>query len=1238
MNDNLVKRNKAISSVQFIASAGTGKTHQVTSLYTSLILGKPYPLNSLGSVPAGGIFSGITRIPCEEIIMLTFARNAASEMRNRITHAIERELERDEENADFYWNLLRRLSGAVISTIHSFSQRLLAQNALYLGITPSFRVLEEDEAENLLRESLFHELRNSLNSSEDEENKAMKTICLGRKKTKTVIDAAASFIRQCDSLGIDVAMLAPDELLPVPPRPKLSDLVDLARYYEKSTAGETPYKPAQSFIRRLGEDIDRLGRNPTSATVSESALDLLEVTKMSWGKDGMKQVREDIKSRLVDLGNYSEQLRTRELLAYFLEYIGRSRRSYEMAKRELGVLDFSDLLIKARDLVLSKPEILPEVSVIIVDEAQDNSRAQNELIEKIREATGAALILCGDIKQTIHTWRGADPEGMKKLARRFKLIPVPLRTSYRSRKSILDWVNAIFREVVFDEIKYDENAHLLPCEHAPTGAGPSVELLLPEWEASCSKVTIPKTKPVEKEGLELTDQDLKILGEKGENTEGISAARWLEWSGLSDKRYSLEARAVAERISILCREDGDPSFRPDKIYHPDSWWDNNLKSYRYRDIMILLRATGRQELYEAALRERGIPFTSDGKGRGLYFRQEVRDISNLLKMLAFPRDDLALLAVLRSPFFSLSDEAIGVLLSREGKIPKRFMLRRALFGRTEHLREYEEMICRAGLDEDVESYRRATSIIRQLRRLSGKMNGIDLIRRVIDLTGYDAILVGAFNGLQRLANLRAILAELQEKERRKHYDLSGMALYLHGKIKDKSQSPDAAVLDPSNDAVVISTAHASKGLSRPVIFIPDLRRPLKSSRSWIRIGRGKEVEHWVAGCLRVLEPAGEEMDLISFGRVAVEQAARLEEEEEARRLFYVAATRARDLLVLSGENSGRKGSWRNWINDYILAGYETFAPIRIIPYPLLRKEAGPPAREGKKSEISSVDLSAVDEHREESVVLPEFYRFTATVLSGVPERQLYKTEEKFQKARREYVRAGLVNLPPSYFMSKGGMGEKEGEISVNSGDWEEEDPSGSGVEAGILGHAILERIDFNRPVEGQVREMIGGDGRGNKSNGFLEARILAAAADIAEIVKDAEPDKVIRELPFTARFFHKGATVLVDGAIDLIYFKEAAWHIVDYKFSNRSASDLKKKYGLQLAIYRDAVSNPVPGREKRSPLFMEGDKPAHFTMTILGINSEGKVNRVPIPEGEVGDVHARVVAAARLIQEETFPS
>ncbi len=1020
--------------------------------------------------------------------------------------------------------------------------------------------------------------------------------------------------------------------MPLPVVPTGSDLEKMAEYFDEISGNEKPNKRALIFRDSLRAELSSLARSSGGAEVSAAASRLLLIAKGGWGKEGMKDIKAEVETRLKDLESYPDQVRARELLIYFLGYVARSRRAYEELKKEQGVLDFTDLLLKARDLVRDRPEILPELSVIIVDEAQDNSRAQNELVETIRGVTEASLILCGDVKQTIHTWRGADPEGMAEMARRFKLTPVPLRTSYRSRKSILDWVNGIFREVVFDPERYGEDAHLLACDRAPGEPGPMVELLLPEWEAVCERVTVPKKKPEEKSGLELTDKDLKILADSGEAAGGISAETWSEWSALSKERYSQEARAVAERISLLCRDDSDPAFRPDRIYDPETWWDNDRAAYRYRDITILLRATSRQELYEAALRERGIPYNSGGKGRGFYFRQEVKDISSLLNMLAFPRDDIALLAVLRSPFFSISDGAIGLLLTGERGLPRGYRLRRALYCDKDRQREYEGFLRRAGLTEEIDVYGRAVRILKQLRRLAGRLNGVDLIRRVIDLTGYDAILAGSFNGLQRLANLRFLLADLQERERRDHLDLSGLARYLSQEIKDETKAPDAAVLDPSNDAVTISTVHGAKGLSSPVVFIPDLRRPPNFSSSWLRIRSSGGGENTVTGKLRVIDDEGEQIDLGSSGESAAHKAARAEEEDEARRLFYVAATRPRDLMVLSGENGGRSGSWRDWINRYLLGADKPDDLVRIISYPVLRKAAGSLGEGGEMIAPPGAGELTADYDRDEIDTLPESYRLAATVLSGVPERRDGETDEEFQKARQEYVRTGLVNLPPAYFMSKGGGSEDSGEDlpeTVNS--------LSRQIGAGLFGHAVLERIDFSKPVEVQVRESAASYGGDEAGIAALERQLAAAVAAVSEMLEGVDPDNVIREMPFAARFTHDGATVIIDGAIDLIYFKDGVWNIVDYKFSGRGPSELKKKYGLQLAIYREAVSGPIPGQDERKPLFQEGDGPARFTMTVLGIAPDGKIRNVPITDEDAGDLPARVVAAARLIREETSP-
>ncbi len=1220
------KAERSVASIRFIASAGTGKTHQVTSLYSALILGRSYPGEKLGPLEPGAVFAGKYRIPCEQILMLTFARNAASEMRSRIVAEIERQLDRDPDRADFYWSLLRRISGAVISTIHAFGQRLIAQNALALGIAPDFSVLEEDEAERLLRETVSRELRRSLSAGEPGEVESLEELCVARKPARLVA-ATVEFLRRGESLGLEISLLDPGELLVSPSAPTPGDLRTLEEFYDRLTAGEKPNIGAGRFRDTLAERLAVLSPEAGGEEVAAAAGELLTCCRGAWGSGGMKEVRLEVKSRLEGLAGYPDRCRARQTLFAFLAYAGRAYRAYGEAKRERGVIDFNDLLLRARDLVRERPGVLPELAVIIIDEAQDNSRAQNELVEAIRRQTGAALVLCGDVKQTIHTWRGADPEGMARLADRQELIPVPLQVSYRSQQPVLDWVNEIFRETVWGEEAYGPQAHLHPREGAPVKGEPAVELLLPEWEHRPGMVTVPRKRPVEKAGLELNPADLEALAAVDEATGGIPREEWVRWSEEAKNRVSDEVRAVAERISLLCDPQSGRAFKPARIYDPESGWDNDRACYRYRDITILLRATGRQEHYEAALRERGIPYTGVGKGRGFYFRSEVRDVSSLLRTLAYPRDELALLAVLRSPFCSLSDRAIGVLTA--GGAPSRFFP-----GRAEDREAGATALKRVGLAEEAEDYIRAAEVMAHLGGLSGRWNGTALVRRAVDLTGYDAVLAGSFNGIQRLANLRLLLAQLAERERRDGLDLPALARYLAEEITAGTTAPDAAVLDPSNDAVVISTIHAAKGLSSPVVFIPDLRRPPRYGGSWVMItDRGSGLPG-AAGRIRVIGEDEGELDLATADWEEAKETSRTREEEEAKRLFYVAATRGRDLVVLSGENPGRSGSWRDWINRYLLEAPRARALVRTVPYPRLREAAAPPD-EARPADAFPTPERLATRGQAVPAPLPESYRLAVTVLSGVPERQSGEGEEEWAQRRREYARTGLINLPPAYLISRGSAEERPNQ--EEEGRKEPENVLRRRIDVGTFGHAVLERLDFSRPVSGQVREAAAAYGESGGEVEGLDEGLSRAAAAVATLLKGADPTKIIREMPFSARFEHDGASVIVDGAIDLLFFRDGKWRIVDYKFSGRLPTELKKKYGLQLAIYREAVSRPLPGRIEREPLFAEGDGPAPFTMTILAIGPDGKVSAVEIGEEEAGDVPARVIAAARLIREEAAP-
>ncbi|TAN36142.1 MAG: hypothetical protein EPN23_09280 [Verrucomicrobia bacterium] len=1118
--------------IQFSASAGTGKTYQVTQLYLALVLGHPYPKEAgeLIGIAPGTIHPGGEPLPCEKILMLTFSRNAAAELRQRITAGIEEaradaEAKHNDEIAARCWNLLHRLPAADISTIHAYAQRLVEQHALRLGLSPAFSILDEDAASDLRQEIFEAALHDALENGNDADHATREALCAGRGASE-VLGALQALLQNTRSLGLRLENMDLAGLVEQPAPPTLERLRQL-RTQLATANGQNKRGKAPQILA----DLDGLLATATmNADMVALAAHVAELAEGQWGKDN--PALSATRDALQHFGAYAEHRRAADALPPLLHLVKSAAQRYENAKRERAGLDFDDLLLLARDLVMHHAEALPPITAIIVDEAQDNSALQNEFIRGLQAARSAALALCGDWKQTIYAWRNADPQGLERLAKETKLRGVPLRQSFRSQQGVLDWINDFCRGVLFDEA-YRADDELLPCPRALATEPPNIELLLPEWELQPDPF-----EPVgRKMRLELSPTDLKRLA-KEESFQGSEkpangvSKNWKTVLAQSEQAIALEARALARRIELLTAGPAS-SAAVSKVWKNGSWSQPESPPYRRRDILILLKATSRQEIYEAALRERGIPYTTDGKGRGFLTRQEVQDIASLLSWLAFRDDLVALLAVARSPFCALSDEVLAVLA--QGSNATNLAIALTGVDTTAATARLAEL----GLAAEAPTFAHAVEFFRRMRLLAGRLPPVELVREAIRLTGFDATLAGSFHGAQRLANLKKLLSWIETHERSEGLDLAGVARWLTTEIENGEDRPDAPVLDPQDDAVRINTVHAAKGLTSPVVCLPDLRRIPAPDQQWL-LPHPTATGLTIAAKLKTRQPDlpdAPEWNTSDFENA--KDAVKTSRTAEDQRLFYVAATRPRDLLVFSGENAHRTATWRGALNHYLLADSERALRLMTLrDYRQLEEEwraAGLAApRTVPAGEISATQL-AEQTALPERPPHPELYRYSATLLASVP-----TTDDP--AALREFIEEDLAGLQTPHSTRRAAATE---------------DSRAERITTGVRAHAALRAA----PLQ-------------DSQPATPKTATASALAWLRKNCGDLPPAHVLRELPFVARFSHDGAVALVDGAADLVFWRNGAWHIVDYKFTEQTPDELRQRYALQLAIYAAALFTP----------------------------------------------------------------
>jgi ATP-dependent helicase/nuclease subunit A len=541
-------------------------------------------------------------------------------------------------------------------------------------------------------------------------------------------------------------------------------------------------------------------------------------------------------------------------------------RHYEAAKERRGGLDFEDLQLRALRL-LEREEIgnayRARFSHLLVDEFQDTNRLQLRLIEALR-GRGGELTVVGDELQSIYGFRHADLDVFRERRRAVEqsddAVAMELSGNFRSRPEVIGAVNAI-GEKLLGAAFHPLRVGAQPRPPAPPGEGDAVELLL-------------------------TARD-------GWDGEGIDLAPATDAD--TPPSHLAEARFLAERLGELA-----------------------AGGVERGEMVVLLRAFTHLDAYEDSLDRAGLrPYTIGG--RGYWSQQQVADVCSLLATIANPLDDQALLGALASPACAVAPDTLWLL--------------RAAAGRRRHIWPAVELA--AGLEEaEIDSPERLEEIpapelallgefaraIAGLRARAGRLTLEGLIDAAIGETGYDLAVLVRPSGEARFANVRKLMRLAGEFEAHEGRDLRGLLDFLHSRA-DADADAEAASAIEGHDGVRIMTVHSAKGLEFGVVAVPNLSRRLLAGSRLPPLTLGREDDEPRVG-LQLRRLGAASVNLYAQAELCAETQER--EAEEELRLFHVAATRARERLILSGvamPRPARDGPGTAAI-ERILAGFE----------------------------------------------------------------------------------------------------------------------------------------------------------------------------------------------------------------------------------------------------------------------------------------------------------------------------
>lgn len=814
-----------------------------------------------------------------EVVAVTFTEKAAAELRSRIRSSVNQQLPER-------YDLLAELEAAQVSTIHALAVRICREHPLVADVPPDFAILDElegllwssqwfNEALDILPRNLYELIPYSLMSQ------AMLALLKDPITAKEALEQGTECWQQ---LAQDLQQKALSELLEDPIWQEVRDT--LTAYQGK--AGDR----LEIEVRQPAIEVMNLIESRENIKAGLLVIDGLKInvgSKKNWTegaleivKDAIKQVRELVQNSLkaglinLELGANDERLAAKlpalkEAFSLVQEYVNQ-------AKRRARLLDFADIEVHA--LLALKDEQVQNYyaqrwKAFLVDEFQDTNPIQSKILELLTQ--GTRLTIVGDAKQSIYGFRRADVEVFQSWRERIRhtkndgirnknAYEVTLDISFRTHQPLVQNINSIFAPVLG---KLHQNLEgkrtLAPNSHPPI-------------------------------------QVYAVQADSGIN---------------KPLRLRVEAGHIADLLKDMLEQK--------TLIHDKT--TGNLRPIVAGDIAILSRTWEPLENYGEALESLEIPTALAGGGNLLATR-EAKDAWALLQFLADTSDDLAFVAVLRSPFFAVSDRLLFTFAQQQATIAAESKGQNALEKTRTKIDWWQKL-----KTADVAEFSRAVQVLSQLLRDRNLEPPTRLLQLADHLTGYTAVIANLPGANRREADWRGFLELVRQLE---HGSSDVFAVVRRLKQLTSAEVEIPRLPLSTNDAVALMTIHAAKGLEWPVVVIPDLTRSRPNSSETIYF----DPIHGAA--LKLEDEEGEAQKPVLY--IWLEYLRKQREESEALRVLYVALTRARDQLILTATDE--KGGGLTKLQSGLEAAGITIQPIafdqKLAQPPILREPPLPP--------------------------------------------------------------------------------------------------------------------------------------------------------------------------------------------------------------------------------------------------------------------------------------------------------
>ena len=1169
------------------AAAGSGKTAVLVERIKELVLDKKHPVD------------------IDHLLVVTFTNAAAAQMKERVAKALEKALQENPSDVRLQQQAAL-VQNAQITTIDSFCLYVLRNHFHEIGLEPNFRIGDEGELK-LLREDVMTGL---FEQCYEEKNPGFLHLisCYGTSRSDAPVrDMIFKLYSYAQSYpwpkqwlreALSCYEIKTEQELEQAPFIEMTVeygkqmvkgyLEQAEHYHELCQDVDGPYM----YEEACEQDVERMEELLSCSTYQDfyEELGKCKFATLGRAKDyiGSPEKQEQVKTERKKLKDGIGKLKSdcfaltfQEILEQLTlvqpsaealaEVTERFIDAFTERKQDKNLVDFSDLEHFALEILVEEETGKPTETAkefqnayeeIMIDEYQDSNYVQETILRAIsREVVGQNnLFMVGDVKQSIYRFRLARPELFMEKFDTYETTDAPcqridLHKNFRSRDTVLAFTNDIFYQIMkrnLGGVDYTDEAALYCGADYPAGE---------KEDAFDSEILLTTTQELE----EGTKQQIS--------------------------KQELEAKLIADRIRKMVGKE--------EVVDEET---GEFRKVRYGDIVILLRSLSEwADLFAEVLNANGIPAHTVSR-TGYFSTLEIRTVLNYLRILDNPRQDIPLAAVLKSPMAGLSDEQLARLRLLAEDKPYHQCVKMFLEAE-EELTEKESTA-----DEDMRAkLKRFSETYKKLRRQTMDIPMHELLQKVLKETGYARYASALPAGRQRLANLHMLSEKAIAYEKTSYRGLYHFIRYIDELQKYDVDFGEAELVGENEDAVNIMSIHKSKGLEFPVCFVSGMGKSFNKQDS-----RSKMILHPNLGVGLDIIEEDRRIKVPAFFKKVIARQTELESLGEELRVLYVAFTRAKEKLIITGCIKDEEmlqqireiycGSNRKALNFKERAEAKTFLEW-ILPAAAASGSWDKVSYVTQWSMLEDEATHQITEHVSLRQRVQQAEEVSDTLYEKIKEQLSYQyphpdaihlvtkysVSELKHRAMRELAAKEEEDVTPKFLEEVSTPyvpAFMEGKAEVNQG-----------ALRGTAMHRLMECYDFTKMPDcsdefaENIKKQLTGLVQMGKVSEDMQKLIripsveLFLKSQLAPRMKAAAMrDDLFREKPFVmGNHEMEEEMVLIQGIIDVFWVEEDGIVLLDYKTDRvDSATRLRDMYKEQLDLYAEALERIflLPVKEK----------------------------------------------------------